>query len=111
MGTLIPFAPGMTPGMGYNSFTQQPAMTKAVIIKDEKQQSNPGQTVDFKADMVQNSSDLAKMLDVSASLAISTGGLKATGAGSFLNEEKVLHANMIYETTNLMVCCRYRKPI
>ena len=97
--------------MGYKSFTQEPALTNAVTIDDEKRQSHLGQNVDFKAEMVQNSSDLAKMLDVSASLAISTGGLKATGAGSFLNEEKVLHTDELNEITNLMVCDRYRKPI
>ena len=98
--------------MGYNSFTQEPALTNAVtIVEDKKLERDSGQTVDFKADMVHSSSDLAKMLDVSASLAISTGGLKATGAGRFLNEEKVLHATKMNETTNLMVCSRYRKPI
>jgi hypothetical protein len=95
---LVPYQEnGMVLGRGYNSYTQQLGLDQAVIFKggDEPNDESAAdiklipQTVSYSSHFVDKLSDVTTALNISASLAIKAGGVSATGAGSFVDENKV----------------------
>lgn len=106
----IPWTEGLVLGMGVNSFTQGIARDVAVDIHEDKTQDDQGnddnseagasQKVEYFHTQIKSQSEMAKALNISAALAINIGGIRGTGAGDFVNEEKVSRDTMAPNYSN-----------
>ena len=88
--TTIPWSPGFQLGTGINSFTQEVALIDAISVSDDPVTEAPNQDQTYHHTQIQTLSELATALNISASLAVKTGSINASGSGSFINEEKVM---------------------
>lgn len=116
---LVPFTNVMRIGQGFNSYTQACCIDQAVtftpIIKPRAGYTQPtdaststandvattstilpgadpervSQKVAYTCTFVQNMSEIAKELNVSAALCIKKGSLDASGSGQYIDEEQV----------------------
>ncbi|KAF5009286.1 hypothetical protein FDECE_4498 [Fusarium decemcellulare] len=88
---VIPWEVDHQLGMGVNSFTQRPALVNAVEITSEGNIEDPSsQEVQYSHSQTVTESQMAKALNISAALAINSGGVAGTGIGTFINKDSFI---------------------
>ncbi|KAF2421480.1 hypothetical protein EJ08DRAFT_682947 [Tothia fuscella] len=100
---LAPFNTAMQLGSGFNSFTQQLCVDRAVIPDHEappEAQANiigpVAQEVTYKATIVDKVTDVTKAMNINAAFAIKYDSFNASGKGDFINTSKIKESDVSF---------------
>ncbi|KAE8141503.1 hypothetical protein BDV38DRAFT_278858 [Aspergillus pseudotamarii] len=93
---LVPYFDGMQQGQGYDTYLQELRVANAVTITSK---TPPSDTYDltYKSDEIQDYTELAKSLEITAGAAISGWGQSAKVDASYLNWSKFESATTTYQ--------------
>ncbi|KAM0496487.1 hypothetical protein ACHAP8_007386 [Fusarium lateritium] len=99
---FVPYDASMRMGMGFNSYTHKLCM-RDVGCHDKGKHTVEDLTDTFiySSSVVERPSDIATALEISQSTTIIDGSLDPTGGGKFINEDKIISADV-----NLLVSIR-----